>query len=488
MSDEALHIPLLRAGRPHFTIERRDLTDVRTGKRVAQLSQAITGLIARDLQRAAENRRVLDAVPAAELVEACHRAAELFGEAELPVYPGADVRHGPDDYLDHLAATTGMPVALGRANLDKVVHVLAGVEGVIDGLTRGLDLSVLDGGWGEQDGRRLSYQRLTDNLGAILPNNSPGVHNLWIPAIPLKVPLVLRPGSSEPWTPYRIAMALMQAGVPAEAFSLYPAPHSCVPEILMRTGRSMFFGDASTVEAWRGSGKVQVHGPGWSKVIFGPDVARDDGEDGWRRHVPLLADSVAINGGRSCINASGVWTPANGEATARALAEELVELRARPLDHPEAGLAAADPEMARAVSDLIDDHLRTPGARDLTAELRAERGYGERVEEAGGCTFLQPTVIHVEDPDHPLAACEFVFPFVTVVDCPEDEIFDAIGETLIGTVISDDRGFLDRALACRHVDRLNLGAIPTYRISWDQPHEGNLFDHLYQQRAFQLAS
>ena len=35
---------------------------------------------------------------------------------------------------------------------------------------------------------------------------------------------------------------------------------------------------------------------------------------------------------------------------------------------------------------------------------------------------------------------------------------------------------------------LNLGPIPTPRISWDQPHEGNLFDHLYARRAFQSAS
>ena len=35
------------------------------------------------------------------------------------------------------------------------------------------------------------------------------------------------------------------------------------------------------------------------------------------------------------------------------------------------------------------------------------------------------------------------------------------------------------------VGRLNLGAIATNQIRWDQPHEGNLFDHLYARRAFQ---
>jgi hypothetical protein len=37
-----------------------------------------------------------------------------------------------------------------------------------------------------------------------------------------------------------------------------------------------------------------------------------------------------------------------------------------------------------------------------------------------------------------------------------------------------------------HIDRLNVGPIPTHQLSWDQPHEGNLFEHLYRQRAFQI--
>jgi hypothetical protein len=37
------------------------------------------------------------------------------------------------------------------------------------------------------------------------------------------------------------------------------------------------------------------------------------------------------------------------------------------------------------------------------------------------------------------------------------------------------------------IGRLNLGPLQTNRIAWDQPHEGNLFDHLYARRAFQRA-
>lgn len=469
-----LHLPLLRAGRPYRSLQVARARDIRDGATVAEVSQAIPGMIARDLGRAAEHQAALERHTVAELLQICRRAGELFGEAELPL---GDATQTPAQYLEQLAATSGMPIAMGRRNMEKITSVLAAMEHVLDGLTRGLDTTVLDGGWGAQESRQLSYRRQTDNLGAVLPNNSPGVHNLWLPAIPFKVPLVLRPGSAEPWTPYRLAAAFFAAGCPREAFSLYPSDYAGATEILQRTGRSMFFGDAATVRGWQGQGKVQVHGPGWSKVIFGPDAAAD-----WPEHLDLVAASVAANGGRSCINASSVWTPSRGRELAEALAEKLAAIVARPLDDPAAELAAfPDPEIARRISDVVDQQLAAGGAEDLTARHRD----GSRVAEAGGCTFLLPTVVWCESPDHPLAQAEYVFPFVSVVEVPDRELWDRLGPTLVGTVITEDSATVNRALASRVVDRLNLGAVPTYQISWDQPHEGNLFDHLYRQRAFQ---
>lgn len=475
-----LHLPILRAGRPYRSLDVELLRDVRSGEPVAEMSLAHPGLVARDLLQAAENRRKLEAVPYRELLAVCRRAGELFAQGTLRIDPAGEPCQSPEDYLQQLASTTGMPVALGRLNLQKIRSVLENIEAVLDGLTRGVDLALLDRGWGEDRGRRLSYLRLADSLGAILPNNSPGVHNLWLPAIPLKTPVVLKPGSSEPWTPLRLANAFLEAGCPPEAFSFYPARHAASTEILMKTGRALFFGDAATVASWRGSGKVQVHGPGWSKVILGADAAPS-----WRDHLELIATSVAANGGRSCINASGVWLPSHGAELAHALAAKLAAIPARALGDPAAALAAfPDPEVAAGISRHIDEQLKIPGARDLTAELRS----GGRIALADGCTFLLPTVVHLDDPEHPLASTELLFPFVAVVDCPQEQLLEAIGPTLIGTVITEDAEFRRQALECRHIDRLNLGAVPTPAISWDQPHEGNLFDLLYQQRALQLAS
>ncbi|HBL31351.1 MAG TPA: aldehyde dehydrogenase, partial [Acidobacteria bacterium] len=105
--------------------------------------------------------------------------------------------------------------------------------------------------------------------------------------------------------------------------------------------------------------------------------------------------------------------------------------------------------------------------------------------EVGGCTFLLPTLVWCEDPDHPLANTELLFPFAAVVEVPRAELPARLGPTLVCTALTADPGFRRELLDSPWIDRLNLGPVPTSRLSWDQPHEGNLFDHLYRRRAVQ---
>jgi len=478
------HLPILRWGRPYRSLDRLSLSHVVTGEPVAEVSLANPGLIARDLAGAGRARRALAERSASELLEICRQAAERFRDGDLPLDPDGDVVQGPDDYVRQLSGTTGMPEALVRTNMDKIHFVLSEIERVLGGLTRGLDLSVLDDGWGVEDERPVSYRLHTDALGVVLPSNSPGVHSLWIPSIALKVPVAAKPGRHEPWTPLRVAQALRAAGAPPEAVGFYPADHAGSTELLLHTGRSMLFGDRSTVGTWADDPRVELHGPGWSKVLLGEDQLPH-----WRRHLDLMVNSIAANGGRSCINASGVWVPKDGSKNdrhtarelARALAERLAEIEALPLDHPEARLAAwGNKAMAHRISDWLDARLATPGAVDLSAELRPER-----VVEVDGVAYLLPTVVFCENPDHPLAQSELLFPFAAVVEVPAEEMLERIGPTLVASAVTEDPGWTRKLLGCRTIERLNVGAIPTSRVSWDQPHEGNLFEHLYHRRAFQ---
>jgi hypothetical protein len=78
-----------------------------------------------------------------------------------------------------------------------------------------------------------------------------------------------------------------------------------------------------------------------------------------------------------------------------------------------------------------------------------------------------------------------MFPFASIVERPQSDMLEWIGPSLVVTAITKDPVFRKSLLRCGHIKRLNLGVMPTGHVSWDQPHEGNLFEFLYTRRAIQ---
>jgi acyl-CoA reductase-like NAD-dependent aldehyde dehydrogenase len=471
-----LHVPVLRRGRPYRSVDAAPLPHFRTKSPVAEMSQANAGLVRRDLldEPQAAMRAAFSDFTTRELVERCRHAADSFVHDTLPV---GEESQTPDQYVRQLSATTGLPFVLVGRNMEKIRSVLAGIENVLAGLTRGLDLDVLDRGLGDAGGHAVSFVPRSPTLGVVLPSNSPGVHSLWVPAVALKTALILKPGGAEPWTPYRLIQAFLRAGLPPDSFGFYPTDHAGASEVLRRCGRGMVFGDVTSTRPWENDPRVEVHGPGLSKVVIGPDAAEE-----WPEHLDLMISSILENGGRSCVNASGIWVTAHAAEIADALGRRLASVVPRAEDDPEAQLAPfVDAETARRISVMIDRELEVPGAVDVTARHRGKA----RVVEWDGATYLLPTVVLCESADHPLANCEFLFPFASVVPVAPADVPAALGPTLATTAITVDDAVLARLLASPLLHRLNLGPIPTWQVSWDQPHEGNLFEHLYVRRAVQ---
>jgi hypothetical protein len=259
------HVPILRHGEPYTSFDVTVAPHYRTREPFVSVSKANAGLIRRDLRDQKTAREKLAAFSTVELLEICRHAADNFLNRSLPI---GNQSQSPEDYVLQVSGTTGMPHVMVRGNMQKIYGVLAEAGTVVNGLTRNIAWDLLDRGFGEWEGKPLSFYPRTESLGVILPSNSPGVHSLWAPSIPLKMPLVLKPGSSEPWTPYRICQALIVAGAPRDAFNFYPTDHAGSGEILSRCQRGMIFGDASSTSIWANDPRIEVHGPGFSKIVL----------------------------------------------------------------------------------------------------------------------------------------------------------------------------------------------------------------------------
>lgn len=470
-----IEIPVIRWGKQYDSLEKQEVVHFETGEVLAKVHQANGGMLKMDKRFSQRARDVLRQIPIDKLIEMMAKAGDLYLNATLPL---GDGKQSPQDFCRMQSATTGLPEHMSAFNMKKNFFVLTHMRDILEALTRGLPLDILSRGYGKEErGVMLSYQAHSPTLGMVLPSNSPGVHTLWLPVIPLQIGLVLKPGPQEPWTPYRMAEAFFQAGIPREAISIYPGGPEVGAAVIESCDRTMIFGGTATVERYHGNPRVQVHGPGFSKILLGDDVV-----DQWEKYIDLMADSIYLNSGRGCINCSGIWASRHTAEIADALGRRLGPIAPLPMTDPKASLAAFTVKgQAEAISAQIDEGCQQPGVTEVTARYRN----GTRLVTHERCDYLRPTVVHCTSPEPTIVKAEYMFPFSTVVECPQDQMLSQIGPTLVCSAITKDPKWSQQLLDATNIDRLNIGEVKTIQLNWLQPHEGNIIDFLYRNRAFQ---
>ena len=153
----------------------------------------------------------------------------------------------------------------------------------------------------------------------------------------------------------------------------------------------------------------------------------------------------------------------------------------KPPDDPTATVAAFTVAgQAQAIHASILEKIKEDGVTDMTAK------FGSRLVEKERCAYLRPWVIHGDSPERKIAQTEYMFPYVTVIQCPQSEMIEKIGSTLVCSAITSDKTWERQLIEATNIDRLNIGPIPTIKLDWLQPHEGNIVDFLFRARAFQM--
>jgi len=455
-----MHLPLLRAGTAHFSLDTAPLRSLIPGAPTVRISQAPAAMVRHDARRVRAD--VLRELGPDAVMQALQRAAEGL-DAPLSL-GGASLT--PRALNHHTAASTGLPVAVVAHHLKALQQALREMPQALDTATSGLPLHLLAEPRGHHRGHAQRWLPRSPFLGGLLPSNSPGVHRVWLPALALLRPLVLKVGAHDPWTPHRLAAALLAAGLPPQALHLYGGSHAMGQALMEESRAALAFGGPALAARYAGTPGVQVHGPGRSKWLFADGASPLD-------HLDTLLESMVSRAGRACTNASTLIASSGLSALGSQLAERVDTLEALPLTDPQAQLAAVPAEEAAAWSARWQQ--LTQGAQVLTGR--------PLVEQAHGLHVLRPTVVRVPSLDHPLAQTELPWPHLTLIEARAHDAVPQLGPTLVLSLVGADDSLQDIVLRHPLFDRVHLGPRSTTDRSGHQPHEGDIFSLLWRRMA-----
>ncbi|MCW5556670.1 MAG: aldehyde dehydrogenase, partial [Verrucomicrobiae bacterium] len=177
MFDPIPHLPALRLGRSYDSLEKIEVKDHRTGEVKAVVSQVNGGIVKRDLARLDAARAALRRFTVSELQALSAQAGELFLNGTLPLGDRGHTQSAAQ-YIETLSLTSGLPHVMVKRNMAKIHYALTHLGEVLNGLSRGLDFTILDRGFGEQFGTKLSFFPTCQALGLVMPSNSPAVNSL----------------------------------------------------------------------------------------------------------------------------------------------------------------------------------------------------------------------------------------------------------------------------------------------------------------------
>lgn len=442
------------------SVEREQLRGF-DGSEVAEAS-IVPPMMVRRVARDASTR---PAVGVSELLEIYDRAATIFAEGEPDGL-------SPEAYARHTCLTTGLPIEVVRdRSLKFFPELLRGMDRILEAQSpAGLD--VFDTGSYSMGDIEVALAPRGRNVGFIMPSNHPSTHALWLIALAARIPVLLRPSSADVFTPYRLTMALLEAGLPNNLLHFLPGAHDLVDAIIRHASLTAIFGGQAMLDAYSGDPRVKVYGPGRSKALVCADADLDQAAETICR---LMMDDA----GRGCINCSAVAVEGNAQELAAKVAKRLEEVR--PLNPLAEG--ARLPAMAPSQAQGYEEYLaaRLEGAQDLVG--------GALIRQIEHADVLRPAVVLTGTTRHPLFGVELPFPFAVFASAPSREaLLEAARDSLATVVVGGDEAFVRDLLLEPSVHKVYAEGALSTEMDPAEPHEGYLVDFLFERKAFRRSA
>ncbi len=431
-----LHIPISRWGEPYKSLDLDKVVhfDYRRSARRGQPGQRRPRRARHALCPPGPRRAARDP----DQGPARHHARRPANSTPRPTCRWATARRSPDQFARMQSATTGLPEHMCQFNMEKNQFVL---------VQHGQDPRLAHARPRSRHPlarlRRRGARRAGQLPGAIAGPGHGAAEQLArrAHAVAADHPDAGRPGPQA--RPARAVDALphdaRRSSRPAcrsRRSPSTPAWATSAPRCWQHCPRSLIFGGTATVEQYKGNPRVQAHGPGFSKILLG-----DDKVDEWEKYLDIMVDSVFVNSGRGCINCSGVWASRHGKQDRRGHRREDrpggAAAAGRPRSRPwprSRCRARPTPSTARSTQDL-----KEPGVH------RHDRQVRRAARQEGTLRLPAADRDLCESPEKAIAKKEYMFPFATVVECPQKDMLETIGPTLVCSAITEDAKFQRRS-------------------------------------------
>ena len=202
------------------------------GSLVAECS-ITPALLVNDLRR--RKSSALGSMPIRQVLDIFARAATIFAN-------GQPDGLSPEAYVRKATLTSGLPLSINRKQtLGAFPPALGKMEEFLRVQSPG-GLDVFDSHVYEAEGLRIGFTPRGRDVGFVMPGNHPSTHFMWLSALAMKLPVVVRPSSDDVFTPYRVAMSLLEAGLPEDAIVFAPGGHDLVDAIIDTCSLAVLFG------------------------------------------------------------------------------------------------------------------------------------------------------------------------------------------------------------------------------------------------------
>ncbi len=370
----------------------------------------------------------------------------------LAVARGLEEKKG--DFARLIVAEAGKPVTDARREVQRTLSVFREASREAGALEpQPLPLEFPPG----QENRKAFLGRFP--LGAVFcvtPFNFPLnlVAHKVAPAIAFGCPFILKPSPKTPLTPLLLAEVLLEAGLPPEGFSVFPAENADTEKMAADPRVKVLSFTGSAAVGWRLKGlankkKVLLELGGNAAVVVEPDADMDFAL------ARVLAGGFGY-AGQTCISVQRVYVEKG--LFPRFLDLLVARVKALQMGEPTDEKTQVGPMISEEAAKRVEDWVkeaRTGGAKALCGGRR-------------NGSFYEPTALTGVRPEMRVSCGELFGPVVVVE--PYSDYEKALAEVNRGPyglqagVFTRDPEKMKRAYETLEVGTVLINEVPTYRV------------------------